>query len=141
MKTIEAIYNAGRWMVYCPIHGNQGAVLALDYHVIDPTQSRFWTAGGLYICPVCYPKVTAQMQIVRNGRIETVPDISARKTARLLAQAKDEIYQVMFPKNREKIEQVLSERLRLMQNWDGAHETLKFLQEENKFIKAVIRGL
>ena len=137
MRKVLARYNAGRWVVDCPIHGVDGAVLAVPSD--DPSQSRFLTVNNEYICPACYPGITAEFHTLRNGRLEKLPDRSARATAYRLAMANDEIYQVIFPKEREQIEKVLAERPRLMQNWDGPHETLKFLKAENKIVKAIVK--
>lgn len=141
MKTIEATYNAGRWIVMCPIHGTASAVLALDYHSEDPTQSRYYAANGEYICPVCYPTVTAQMQVVQNRRVVTIPDKSARATAYLLARQKDEVYRVAFPPEREEIESILAERPQLMKNWDGRHETTEMLRGENEVLRSIKHGI
>lgn len=137
MRQIMARYNAGRWLVDCPIHGAEGAVLACAYNGIDPSQSKFWTENNEYICPVCYPGIVAEFLAPRNGRIEKVPDRSARRTARLLAAAQDEIYQVVFPDEREQIEDVLKERPKLQRNWDGPHESISFLQAENKILRGI----
>ena len=122
-------------MVYCPKHGKGGAVLALDYHENDPMQSRLWTKNEEYICPVCYPGIVAELVIVKNKRVEKIADKSAQATARLLARAKDEIYTVVFPEHREEIEETVKERHVLKRNWDGRHESIDFLKQENHIIQ------
>lgn len=134
MKTIEAIYNAGRWIALCPIHGKAGAVLVENVSSDMPNQSEY-IAKEEYICPVCYPGVVAQFPTLQWKRIVNIPDRSARATARLLAHANDDIYTVIFPEEREQIEQVLASRPHLMRNWDGHHETLEFLEKENHVIE------
>lgn len=143
MPTIEAIYNAGRWMVYCPIHGPDGAVLAVDYHSQEPGlgHSRHWTVNNEYICPVCYPGSLAELTVIKPGKqmvLDKSPDRSARRTARLTAEQDGAVYQVTFPAQREQIEAVLAERPRLMRNWDGPHEDLDFLESENQLVRAVV---
>ena len=138
-KEIEAVYNAGRWMVYCLIHGKDGAVLALDYHKDDPTQSKLWAVDGEYICPVCYPGIVAEMVVVQDKKVKRIPDRSAQATARLLARTNDHIYKVTFPEgkklNRDLIEKVLENRPVLKRNWDGRHETIAFLERENHIME------
>lgn len=135
MSELEAIYNAGRWMVYCPRHGKDGAVLALNYHKDDPAQSAYWTEGNEYICPVCYPGSVATLQVLKGRQIVKIADRSSRATARLLARAKGEIYTVTFPEHKDEIEKVLSVRPKMKQNWDGRHETLQFLEQENHIME------
>lgn len=92
MKKITPIYNHGRWIVTCPKHGTAGAMLAENE----------------YICPACYPGILAFMDVVRGGRVQRIPDISARKTARLLAEQNDDVYTVNFPAKRKEIEAELA---------------------------------
>lgn len=103
MKKIEAIYNHGRWIVLCPIHGTRGAM----------------NAESEYICPVCHPAILAFMTVVKGGIMRTIPDISARKTARLRAEEKGEVYTVIYPKERKKIEKELGKLPPMRQNWQG----------------------
>ena len=136
MKKIMARYNAGRWIVECPLHGEAGAVLAQPPSVYH--DSNYWTENNEYICPVCYPQILAMLQKMQNGRIINVPDVSARATARLLARVKEEIFQVEFPTEKGQIETILKERPVTMRNWDGEHETLKMLIDENKIVHEIV---
>ena len=135
MKKLEAIYNAGRWMVYCPIHGKDGAVLAMDYHATDRTQSKLWTVNNEYICPVCHPAIAVELSSIEKGQIVKRIDRQAQATARLVARSKGEIYEVVFPSEKEEIENALKDRPQLWKNWDGKHESVKFLKEENEFLR------
>ena len=136
METVQAIYNAGRWIVYCPKHGREAsAVLADEKHNSEFAEQSKHVMNEEYICPVCYPGIIARMTVVRNGRIETIPDRSARRSARLMAEKDGKIYKVVFPDEREEIEQILSSRAHLRRNWDGPHETLDFLRRENHLLE------
>jgi len=135
MKTIMARYDAGRWLVDCPIHGKDGAVLAQSMPEISP----LWAESGLYICPVCHPGIKSQLVSLRRGVFSYRFDESARRTARKMAEEQDEIYQVTFPENKDEIEFVLKDRPLLMRHWDGEHETIEFLKSENELIDAMMR--
>ena len=81
----------------------------------------------------------AQLLKQVNGYTRMVWDTSARATARLLAGAKDEIYQVVFPTEKAAIESILKDRpLTRMKNWDG--ESVNFLKDENKIVEEIIRS-
>jgi len=103
MKTIKAVYNAGRWLVYCKTHGTNGAMPAQDE----------------YICPVCYPGIIASFLALKNGRIALQPDRSARRTARMMAENDNEIYAVKFPKEKEQIEKALTILPETRRHWKG----------------------
>lgn len=119
METISAVYNHGRWIVLCPVHGTHGAM----------------PAENTYICPVCYPKIVASFWSIKDGRIQPVPDSSARRTARLEAKKDDQIYAVKYPKDREMIEKELSELPKDKRHWtDGDLESLKADVQRTKHI-------
>lgn len=134
MKKVIARLNAGRWIVDCPIHGSAGAVLVEDAHSKDPSQSKFYMPDE-YVCPVCFPGVTATFQAIEGKRLVTKPDTSARETARLMATAAKKVYKVTFPKEKRNIENLMAGRKMLHRNWDG--ESLEALESENKFLKGI----
>jgi len=117
METVKAYINHGRWLVDCPKHGKNGAV------EVAPDTAE-------YIAPCCYPGVIAQFTGVVKGQIKNVVDTSARATARRMAHEKGEVYQIVFPKNADKILAIIQKRPIQNQNWIPG-ETLKFLQAEN----------
>lgn len=115
--TVQAYFNFGRWVVECPKHGKNGATVVTR----ETTE---------YIAPCCYPGSIAQFVGVVKNRITTVPDTSARATARVQAQVNDEIYEVIFPAETDQILEIVSARPLQNQNWLPG-ETLEFLQAEN----------
>lgn len=133
MKTIQATYNAGRWIAKCP-KCNEGAVLVENVSSGFSDQSKH-VAKNEYICPVCYPGSVAQFPGLVGRTIALIPDKSARKTARKMAEENDDIYQVTFPQEKEQIEKLLEKRPHTKRNWDGPHETLEFLERENHIME------
>jgi len=122
MKTVQARLNWGRWIVECPKpHGLLDST-ALE---VDPLRDR------TFICPACHPKTIAQFVGAVNGKIQAVPDISARKTGRLLAEKAGDVYEIEYPKDMDKIEQTLAVRAKENRNWEPG-ETLTALKRENK---------
>lgn len=120
MTTIAPVYNHGRWLVYCPKHGKDGAM----------------PAGGEYICPVCYPGIVARFTAVKNGKLQTIEDRSARRTARLMAEADNKIYMVSFPKAQKSIEKELEKLPEHKRNWNG--EPMTQLKAHVKKTKHII---
>lgn len=118
MPTVAARLNWGRWIVDCP-KGDGGA---MEVKPGDSVQ---------FICPICYPQSIAQFVGIVNGKIQPAPDLSARRTARRLAEEDGNIYNVLFPDNLNEIEQALSMRSQQHRNWEPG-ETLEFLTQENK---------
>jgi len=103
MKTVTAFMNANRWLVQCPRHGRAGVM---------PAEEEF-------ICPACYPGIIASYFALKGGKLTLHPDRSARRTARLMAESKDEIYKVEFPKDKEKIEKALEILPENRRHWEG----------------------
>lgn len=133
MKQIMARLNAGYWIVDCPKHPPPyGQGVFAEYY----EGKALWAFEGEYICPTCYPKSASAYQVLENGRIVTKLDKSAYRTAKTMAQAADEVYQVVFPINKKEIEEAVSERPETMRNWDG-WETIEYLMNENKVIKEI----
>ena len=116
MKQAHAYMNHGRWLVRCPVH-NKGAAQ------VKPPIDK-------YIPPCCHPDIVAGFQGVVKGRVQYVPDTSARKTARIQAEAAGDVYEVVFPDNWRDIESVLSRRPVENRNWTPG-ETLAGLHGEN----------
>lgn len=119
---VKPVYNAGRWLVFCPTHGRAGAMLA----------------ESEYICPVCYPGIVARFNAVKGGRIVAVNDTSAQRTARKLAEQDGKIYTVKFPSNKDKIEAALSKLPEPKRNWSG--ESLDSLKASIKQTAHVIKN-
>ena len=101
MKTVQARLNWGRWIVDCPKEHNP-----LDSKSLEVKPGR----DTQFICPACYPQSIAQFVGMVNGKIQPVPDVSARRTARRLAEEKGEIYNIIFPDNLAEIEAAVSVR-------------------------------
>jgi len=125
---VEAYLNHGRWVCDCPKCGKLGATLAEP----KPLESPYSAINGLYICPNCYPGMVAIRKRTMAG---VVFNEDLRTVARARAKANDEIYEVVFPSDKKKIESVVSVRRLDHQNWEHG-ETIKFLQEENELIGA-----
>lgn len=115
---VKARLNWGRWLVDCP-KGDGGAL-----EVIPGQDTKF-------ICPVCYPQSMAIFVGVVKGRIEKVPDVSARRTGMSIAESNNEIHEIEYPANIEKILENVKRRPVQNQNWEHG-ETLTFLKQENK---------
>ena len=122
MKTVKAFFNHGRWIVQCPKHGVLGAM---------PAEAE-------YICPVCHPKILATFVVLKDGKLQTIHDRSARRTAYLEAQAKGEIYIVAFPKQKDIIEKELSKLPDDKKHWNG--ESMQALKENTKRTAHVIKN-
>lgn len=118
MPTVAARLNWGRWITECP-KGDGGAM------EVKPGE------GVQFICPICYPQSIAQFVGIINGKIQPAPDLSARRTARKLAEEDGAIYTVLFPDNLAEIEALISARPQQHKNWEPG-ETLEFLTQENK---------
>lgn len=122
MKTIKAFYNHGRWLVQCPIHGAGGAM----------------PAGEEYICPVCYRGSIANIVKIVSGRLITIPDRSARKTARITAEKDGKLYLIKYPAKREEIEKELNKIPANKRNWQG--EPMEQVKEHVQKTKHLIRN-
>lgn len=122
MNEIQPVYICGRWVVLCPKHGARGAMDAEEE----------------YICPECYPKSIAVLFKLENGVIVRKPDVSARKTARILAEQNDEVYRVVKPEFYEQIESELSDLPVKYQNWRG--EPLEDLKKSAARIRHIIEN-
>jgi hypothetical protein len=92
---------------------------------VDPARDTF------FICPVCYPQSIAVFVGIVGKKLGAVPDRSARKTARIQAEQNNEIFPIEYPKNAEKILEIVKKRPVENQNWTPG-ETLAFLRQENK---------
>lgn len=117
MKTLKARLNWGRWIVDCP--KEDGGALEVVPNV-----------DKLFVCPVCYPQSIASHVGMIGGRIANVPDVSARRTGKALAEANDEVYSIEYPEGMERIVELVGKRPQQNRNWQDG-ETLAFLQQEN----------
>lgn len=118
MKKLKARLNWGRWLVDCP--KEDGGAL----EVIPGNDTQF-------ICPVCYPSSIAIFVGLVKGRVEKVPDVSARRTAKTLAEKNGDVYEIEYPSNIKKVLEAVKARPVQNQNWEPG-ETLTFLKRENK---------
>lgn len=114
---IKVRLNWGRWIAECP--KGDGGVMEVKPDV-DST----------FICPECYPKSIAMFAGIINKRFVKSPDISARRTARLMAEAAGDVYDVEYPEDMAEILQILSTRNKENQNWEPG-ESVAFLIAEN----------
>jgi len=116
-NVVHARLNWGKWIADCPVHGEGIAELV--------------TPGQDFICSRCYPDIHAEIK-VQNGRGQLrIPDFAMRATARQRAQDEGHLYKVVFPKNMEKILEVV--RIRPLQNMNWIPGmTLDDLRRENK---------
>ena len=117
MKTVNAYMNYGRWLVDCPKHDTAGALEVTE----KDTE---------YIAPCCYPKSIATFMVMVKGHLATIPDTSARATARLMARGADEIYTIMFPEKLAEIKAIMDKRPVDNRHWTT--ETIAALKKENK---------
>lgn len=117
MKTVKAYINHGRWLVDCPKHGIDGAMEVTEKDTV-------------YICPCCYPKIIASFTGMVKNKLQHVPDISARATARKMAKEADEIYMITFPEKLADIKTIMDARPIHNRNWTT--ETIAALKKENK---------
>lgn len=117
METVKAYLNYGRWLVRCPKHGKNGLL-----EVTPQTKD--------YIAPCCFPGIVASFPSVIKGRVMQLPDVSARATARKLAQQAGEIYSIEFPENMQEILDIVKLRPIQNQNWIMG-ETIDQLQADN----------
>ena len=104
MEKVQAYLNHGRWLVDCPKHGRNGTL-------------EVQTTDTEYIAPCCYPGTIAQFTGMVKNRIQNVPDISARATARSRACADGEVYEITFPENKDAIMDALRGQPVTKQNW------------------------
>jgi hypothetical protein len=84
------------------------------------------------VCPRCYPDMMARAwRQLANGDLRPVIDYELVNAALMDAQAKDEEYFPLYPKEREQIEQILRLRpARKHMNWI-ASESLDDLRIQN----------
>lgn len=118
MKQVYAYINHARWLVCCPIHTGGGKL------EVDPAKDK------TFICPVCHPGILASFTGVRHGRIASQPDTSARRTARLQAEKTGDIYEIVYPENRDEILAQLQHRPLDAMNWKPG-EAVELLTAEN----------
>lgn len=139
MNKVKAIMNAGRWIAFCPKHGVNGAVQAVNYYAENKMRSILWTENNEYICPVCYPGIAVQIVYIEQGVIKKRLDQKSRDKAIAQARKDDKVFKVIFPSNRAEIEKTVGSRPVEMQNWEPG-ETIKFLKEENKIIDNLLKA-
>lgn len=125
---VYAYLNHGRWIVDCPKCGKLGSTLAEP----NPNIAHYSAINGKFICPNCYPGMVV---IKSRGVISVRFNEDARAAAKKHAEGRQEIYDVVFPKERKEIEGIVSLRRLDQQNWQPG-ETVEFLKEENELIGA-----
>jgi hypothetical protein len=118
-KKVIAFYNwNSKWTGECPVCGH-GA-----YESVAP--------GKPFICSRCYPGINATMLTMgENSRVISVPDMAARDMAYEKAVRENGLFDVVFPKNMEKIMAELRKRPMKNMNWYPG-ETLEDIIKENK---------
>lgn len=125
MQQVKAYYNwLSGWIWDCPKCNDK------PYDGTKPNISEKAGKGKPGICSRCYPGIHAMMQANYEGRLVQVPDLSARARAYAEAEKRGEIYEVVFPRNEEKIMALLRKRPRKNMNW-WPGISLKELQREN----------
>lgn len=97
---VYARLNWGRWIADCPIHGEGVA------ESVRP--------GEGFICSRCHPGIYATMPIQIKGTMTNVPDLAMRQSARRQAESSGQVYEVVFPADKSRIEEVT--RLRQLEN-------------------------
>lgn len=116
MKQIYARLNWGRWIADCPVHGEGVA------EAVRP--------GEPMICSRCYPAIYATMPVQIKGIQKDIPDLAMRTHARKQAADADQVYEVLFPEEKDEIEAVT--RVRPMQNVNWVPGmTVEDLRREN----------
>lgn len=121
---VLAYMNHGRWIVDCPKCGKNGATLAEQDKFISPYSCE----NGEFICPNCYTGMVVRDGTTITGQVKF--NITARMAAQARAKRNGEIYKVVFPKDKKKIEAVVKLRRLDNQNWMPG-ETLEDLRQEN----------
>ena len=109
MKTVDAQYNWARWIVICPTCLKDGRTAAVE---VKP--------GDVFVCPEEYPDLLAKTLVPNPrmpGAFNSVADILLRAEARGKAESDGNAFQVVFPKDKTKIECILRMRPREGRNW------------------------
>ena len=115
MKKIKARYNCGYWIWDCSVCNSGNRI----------------SKGSMAICGHCYKDKTAGKFTVINGVIVKGIDKVKQDNAKRLAYARNEVYQVSFPRNKSAIEDTLRVRREEHQSWEVG-ETIEDLKHENK---------
>lgn len=118
---VKARLNWGRWIAECPKQHTP-----LDSVTLEVVPGKDTT----FICPSCYPKSIASHAGMVSGRFQIVPDISARRTAKYMAEQAGEIYDIEYPADIAQILEAVQSRAQQNQNWEHG-ETLEQLAQEN----------
>ncbi len=109
MKQGYAEYNHGRWIFICPACQEVGILSAMEVHPGEPV-----------ICAEEHPDILAKTLVPNprvHGAFNSVPDEPLREEARRKAIEAGDAYEVIFPRDHEKIEQVLRLRPVAARNW------------------------
>jgi len=119
MKKIFAKYNwFSKWIAECPVHGNFVCESVIP--------------GEPFICSRCYPGIHQTMQVIgEKNRVITIPDEACRSASYEKAVREEGLYEVVFPKDMEKIMMELRKRKPKNMNWYPG-ETLEDIIKENK---------
>ena len=116
---VEAIVNAGRWVVRCP-DDPEGK----HFGLVDFGQQHF-------ICPGCYPDTMATaFQKREDDLFIPVPDAGKRIAAKDNAEKDSQRYTIIFPANAAAIMDTLRQRPAQAMNWHP-EETVEYLEAEN----------
>jgi len=116
---VEAMINAGRWIVRCPD---------------DPKGAHFmevYYGQTSFVCAGCYPDLLSLTFKKRDDdHYDPVQDVGKRIKAKDDAKKDGREYEIIFPGNAEEIFGTLRQRPAQAMNWLPG-ETVEFLQDEN----------
>jgi hypothetical protein len=80
-----------RWIADCPVHGEGVA------EAVQP--------GVPFICSRCFPDIYATIPVqAPGGAVAQIPDVAMRRAARRRATEADQVYEVVFPTDKDEIE-------------------------------------